>query len=112
MNNSSAIDKHAIVAQIVAQNQQLLELLMMPEPQPAPGPEQTKEGTQLLRANEIAKVLSVSEPEVYRLMKGELPTVHLGRSVRVAKSDLEQYIERRRQYDKRRKAGEFDSYAS
>jgi excisionase family DNA binding protein len=47
----------------------------------------------LLRASEVALRLNISRAFVYQLMQtGELPTVHLGRSVRVRPSDLEELI--------------------
>ena len=52
-----------------------------------------KEVTRLLRAREVADRLGISLTFSYLLMqRGEIPTVRLGRSVRVRPSDLEQYI--------------------
>ena len=49
----------------------------------------------LLKANDVAAVLNVSRSFAYLIMKnGELPTVRLGRSVRVRSEDLEKYIQR------------------
>jgi len=49
--------------------------------------------SKLLKAEEVAERLSVSRSFAYSLMKtGQLPTVHLGRSVRVNPRDLEDYI--------------------
>ncbi len=48
----------------------------------------------LLKANEVAELLSVSRSFAYALMQtGQLPTVHLGRSVRVRPEDLEEFIQ-------------------
>ena len=48
----------------------------------------------LLKANEVAELLSVSLSFAYSLMQsGQLPTVHLGRSVRVRLEDLEAFIQ-------------------
>ena len=48
----------------------------------------------LLKAHEVAELLSVSRSFAYTLMKtGQLPTVHLGRSVRVRPEDLEEFIQ-------------------
>ena len=48
----------------------------------------------LLKAEEVAERLNVSRSFAYSLMKsGQLPSVHLGRSVRVNPRDLEKYIE-------------------
>ena len=51
-------------------------------------------GSKLLKANEVAEILNVSRSYVYFLMKsGQLPTVRIGRSVRVHPRDLKEYIE-------------------
>ena len=48
----------------------------------------------LLKAEEVAELLSVSRSFAYALMQsGQLPTVHLGRSVRVRPEDLEEFIQ-------------------
>ena len=48
----------------------------------------------LLKAEEVAELLSVSRAFAYSLMQsGQLPTVHLGRSVRVRLEDLEAFIQ-------------------
>lgn len=50
--------------------------------------------TKLLRGGEVAQILSVSKAHAYQLMAaGKIPTVHLGRSVRVRPEDLEKYLE-------------------
>lgn len=47
----------------------------------------------LLTATEVAQLLRVSTSFAYRLMRqGNIPTVRLGRSVRVRSSDLESFI--------------------
>lgn len=47
----------------------------------------------LLRAEEVARLLSVSKTQAYRLMMSELPAVRFGGgTVRVRLSDLESYI--------------------
>ena len=47
----------------------------------------------LLTGDEVAKSLNISRTYAYLLMRrGEIPTVHLGRSVRVRSADLENYI--------------------
>lgn len=47
----------------------------------------------LLKANEVAELLSVSRSFAYALMQsGQLPTVHIRRSVRVRPEDLEEFI--------------------
>ena len=47
----------------------------------------------LLNAQEISHILNVSLPYAYSLMRrGEIPTVRMGRSVRVREQDLNKYI--------------------
>ena len=54
-------------------------------------------GGTLLTAREIARRLSVSRSEAYLLMtRGELPTVRIGRAVRVSERDLDEWIARNR----------------
>jgi excisionase family DNA binding protein len=49
--------------------------------------------TCLLRAGDVARLLSVSRAEAYRLLQsGAIPTVRLGRLVRVDPADLQQFI--------------------
>ena len=49
---------------------------------------------QLLRANDVARMLSVSRSFAYQLMeRGELPTVRIGHALRVRIQDLEAFIE-------------------
>ena len=51
------------------------------------------EGNRLLKANEVASELNISLSFAYQLMqKGEIPTVHFGRNVRVRPADLEGFI--------------------
>ena len=48
----------------------------------------------LLKAEEVAALLSISRSFAYSLMQsGQLPTVHLGRSVRVRPEDLEEFVQ-------------------
>jgi putative molybdopterin biosynthesis protein len=48
----------------------------------------------LLTAEQVAERLQISQSFAYTLMsRGEIPTVRLGRSVRVRPQDLEKYIE-------------------
>ena len=48
----------------------------------------------LLKAQEVAELLSVSRSFAYELMQsGQLPTVQLGRAVRVRPEDLEEFIQ-------------------
>ena len=48
----------------------------------------------LLKAEDVAELLSVSRSFAYALMNsGQLPTVQLGRAVRVRPEDLEKFIQ-------------------
>jgi excisionase family DNA binding protein len=48
----------------------------------------------LLRAKEVAEILKVSRAMAYNLMlRGEIPTVRIGKSRRVRPEDLIKYIE-------------------
>ena len=48
----------------------------------------------LLKAEEVAEMLNVSRSFAYALMQtGQLPTVHLGRSVRVRPEDLAEFVQ-------------------
>ena len=47
----------------------------------------------LLKATDIADILNVSRAMAYKIMqKGEIPTVRIGKSIRVRLSDLNAYI--------------------
>lgn len=49
--------------------------------------------TRLLKSEEVAEILQVSRAHAYMLMKrGEIPTVRIGKVVRVRREDLERYI--------------------
>lgn len=48
----------------------------------------------LLRGEDVAEILNVSRAFAYRLMaQGDIPTVRLGRSVRVRPDDLDHFLE-------------------
>lgn len=48
----------------------------------------------LLKGNEVARLLNVSRSFAYLLMQtGHIPTVRLGRSIRVRPQDLVEYID-------------------
>jgi len=52
---------------------------------------------ELLRPEQVAKVLGCSKPFIYALAKrGELPCVVMGRAVRFDPSDVAVFIEKRR----------------
>jgi excisionase family DNA binding protein len=53
---------------------------------------------ELLKPGEIAKILKLSEPYIYKLIsRGAMPHFRFGRAVRVAREDLENYFATRRQ---------------
>jgi len=55
----------------------------------------TKHGYQFLRVIEVAQYLGISRSKAYDLMmKGDIPTLRFGSSIRVRESDLEEYIQR------------------
>ena len=57
--------------------------------------EGTTQFTNLLTGEEIAKILHVSRAYAYQLMRRRIiPTVKIGRSVRVRPADLEEFIAR------------------
>ena len=50
--------------------------------------------TKLLTADDVAEILQVSLSFAYALLsRGELPSVRLGRAVRVRPQDLDEFIE-------------------
>ena len=49
--------------------------------------------TKLLKADDVAELLSISRAYVYKLIgTGDLSSVHIGRSVRVRPQDLDEFI--------------------
>ena len=54
----------------------------------------------LLKAEEIADVLGISRSKAYRMMRlKEIPTVTIGKNVRVSIDDLEQFIQTHKQFE-------------
>lgn len=50
-------------------------------------------GERLLKPSDVAEILQVSKAHAYVLMKrGEIPSVRIGKIVRVRLEDLERYI--------------------
>jgi predicted DNA-binding transcriptional regulator AlpA len=48
----------------------------------------------LLKSDDVAHILNISRSMAYLLMeRGDIPTVHISRAVRVRPKDLEQYIQ-------------------
>jgi len=53
----------------------------------------------LLKADEVAQVLGVSRSKAYMMMRRrEIPTITIGKNVRVSKEDLQAYIEQNRSF--------------
>jgi excisionase family DNA binding protein len=58
----------------------------------------------LLTAIQVAEILNISKAGAYNLMqRGQLPSVKIGRNIRVIPRDLEQFIE-----DSKQVTGEID----
>jgi|SRR5829696_2703207 len=58
---------------------------------------ESRNGLELLSIPEVCQELDMGKSWVYRQIKsGELPSVKLGRSIKVARKDLEDYLESHR----------------
>ncbi len=58
---------------------------------------QERRGLELLSIPEICQELGMGKSWVYRrLRSGEIPSVKLGRSIKVKRTDLEEYLEKQR----------------
>ncbi len=56
-----------------------------------------KQSLQLLSVQEVGELLGMGRSWVYQQIRsGEMPSVHLGGSVKVSRKDLEEYIEKHR----------------
>lgn len=54
-------------------------------------------GLELLSIEQVCKTLGMGKSWTYRRLKsGEIPSMKLGRSIKVKKSDLEEYLENHR----------------
>jgi len=54
---------------------------------------------ELLRAEEVALVLGVGRSKVFEMLRaGELPVIRLGRSVRIPRRALDEWIEQRTEH--------------
>ena len=54
----------------------------------------------LMKPAEVADILQVSRAMAYKLLQqGEIPTVRIGKSVRVRRADLERYIHERGEHN-------------
>lgn len=59
-------------------------------------PQQFINTDKLLKASEVAKILQISRSMVYRMIsRNEIPTIHIGKTVRVRRVDLDEFINRR-----------------
>lgn len=55
----------------------------------------------LLKAREVAQVMGVSESRAYSIMKAEIvPTIRMGKAIRVSQRQLEAWIEAESQKQK------------
>jgi len=53
-----------------------------------------QKGERLLKGDEVARILNISRSQAYKLMQqGQIPTVRIGRSVRVRHESLWTFIE-------------------
>jgi len=53
-----------------------------------------QKGERLLKGDEVARILNISRSQAYKLMQhGGIPTVRIGRSVRVRYESLWKFIE-------------------
>lgn len=60
-----------------------------------PQSNQHSKQTPLLTANDVAEILRIGKSTVYLLLqRGDLPSVHIGRAVRIRPVDLEHFIDR------------------
>ena len=62
-----------------------------------PQQEQQRLGVQLLSIPQLCQELGMGKSWIYRRIRsGEIPSVKLGRSIKVKRSDLEEYLESKR----------------
>ena len=55
--------------------------------------------TRLFTGKDIAHMLQISSSQAYKIIRrGELPAVHIGRSIRVKPEDLETFVEQNTTY--------------
>jgi len=54
----------------------------------------------LLTADEVAEILNISRSKAYRMMRlKEIPTITIGKNVRVSEKDLNNFIFKNRVYE-------------
>lgn len=59
---------------------------------------QVDKGHEYLKVPEVAGVLRIARGRAYELVaEGEIPSIRIGRSVRVSRRDLERWLDERRQ---------------
>ena len=64
---------------------------------PPPARSRGQESVDLLSITQVCQELGMSKSWVYhRIKSGEIPSVRLGRKLKVKREDLEQYLERQR----------------
>jgi excisionase family DNA binding protein len=64
-------------------------------PVPSPKPQQAapREPDGILKGSDVAQILRISKAKAYRMMKeGEIPAIQFGRTTRVRRQDLEEFI--------------------
>jgi len=53
----------------------------------------------LLNAGQVAEILGISRSKAYRMLRlSEIPTIKIGKNVRVSNEDLNQYISTHKTY--------------
>ena len=63
------------------------------------GNQRFQDSKRLLKATEVAEILGISRSHVYNLMtRGEIPTLRLGTALRVKQSNLEEFINKSKDY--------------
>lgn len=57
--------------------------------------QQMRKNDRLLKGDEVSQILNISRSQAYKLMQqGEIPTIRIGRSVRVRYESLWDFIEK------------------
>ena len=76
----------------------------------SPQQEQQRAGVQLLSIPQVCQELGMGKSWIYRrLRSGEIPSIRLGRSIKVRRDELEEYLQRHR-YPAVQEEQEKDSY--
>ncbi len=54
----------------------------------------------LLKAGQVAEILGISRSKTYHMMRqGDIPTIKIGKNVRVSHEDLNQYISTHKSFE-------------